>query len=106
MIIFYDINDLDFESFADYDIPYYCLLDMISVLGHLYGGIDKIFDCFKKTFLRIFLGAFRKNEIVSIHQRSLQTLTIEIYRAKSKISPEIANSLLHFTNKNCSLRNV
>ena len=54
MIIFYDINDLDFESFADYDIPYYCLLDMISVLGHLYRGIDKIFDCFKKTFLRIF----------------------------------------------------
>ena len=35
MIIFYDINDLDFESFTDYDTPYYCLLDMISVLGHL-----------------------------------------------------------------------
>ena len=35
MIIFYDINDLDFESFTDYDIPYYFLLDMISVLGHL-----------------------------------------------------------------------
>ena len=29
---FYDIDDLDFASFADGNIPYSCLSDMISVL--------------------------------------------------------------------------
>ena len=30
--LFYDIDDLDFASFADGNIPYSCLSDMISVL--------------------------------------------------------------------------
>ena len=37
--LFYDIDDLDFASFAD-------------VFGQLKGGIDKIFDWFKKKFLK------------------------------------------------------
>ena len=41
--LFYDIDDLDFASFADENTPCSCLLDMISVLGQLKGGIDKIF---------------------------------------------------------------
>ena len=49
--LFYDIDDLDFASFADDNTPYSCLSDMISVLGHLKGGIDKIFDWFKKKIL-------------------------------------------------------
>ena len=50
--LFYDIDDLDFASFADDSTPYSCLSDMISVLGQLKGGIDKIFDWFKKNFLK------------------------------------------------------
>ena len=38
----YDINDLDFASFAD-------------VFGQLKGGVDKIFDWFKKIFLKEML---------------------------------------------------
>ena len=50
-IFFYDIDDLDFGSFAGDNTPYSCLSNMISVLGQLKGGIDKIFDWFKKNFL-------------------------------------------------------
>ena len=50
--LFYNIDDLDFASFADDNTPYSCLSDMISVLGQLKGGIDKIFDWFKKNFLK------------------------------------------------------
>ena len=47
-----------------------------------------------------------KNKTVSIHQRNLQTLATEIYKAKNKISPEVVNSLFEFTNKNYNLRNA
>ena len=53
--LFYDIDDPDFASFADDNTPYSCLSDMISVLGQLKGGIDKIFDWFKKNFLKEML---------------------------------------------------
>ena len=46
---FYDIDDLDFASFANDNTPCSCLSDMISVLGQLKGGIDKISDWFKKN---------------------------------------------------------
>ena len=49
---FYDIDDLDFASFAVNNTPYYCLSDMISILGQLKGGIDKLFDWFKNIFLK------------------------------------------------------
>ena len=44
--LFYDIDDQDFASFAHDNTPYSCFSDMISVLGQLTGGIDKIFDWF------------------------------------------------------------
>ena len=47
--LFYDIEDLDFTSFADDNTPYSCVSDMISVLEQLKGGVDKIFDWFKKN---------------------------------------------------------
>ena len=49
---FYDIDNLYFASFEDDNPPYSCLSDMVSVLGQLKGGIDKIFDWFKKNVLR------------------------------------------------------
>ena len=48
----YDIDDIDFASFADDKTPYFCLSDVISVLGQLKGGIDKTFDWFKKNILK------------------------------------------------------
>ena len=54
----------------------------------------------------IFKELLEKNKTISIHQRNLQTLATEIYKAKNKISPEILNSLFEFTNKNCNLRNA
>ena len=53
--LFYDIDDLDFESFTDDNAPYSCFSEMISVLGQLKEGIDKIFDWFKKKFFRKML---------------------------------------------------
>ena len=44
--LFHDIDDLYFPSFPDDNTPYSCLSGMISVLGQLKGGIDKIFDWF------------------------------------------------------------
>ena len=52
-----------------------------------------------------FKELLEKNKTVSIRQRNLQTLANEIYNAKKKVSPEVANSLLEFTKKNCNLRN-
>ena len=54
---------------------------------------------------KVLLG---KNNTVSIHQRNLQTFATKIYKAKSKISPEILNSLslrnftVHFGNESLS----
>ena len=52
-----------------------------------------------------FKELLEKNKTVSIHQRNLQTLATEIYKAKNKISPEVVNSLFEFTSKNYNLRN-
>ena len=52
MWFFYDIDDLDFASFANDNTPYSCFPDMRYVLGQLKGGIDKLFDWFKKIFLK------------------------------------------------------
>ena len=53
--LFYDIDDLDFASFANDNTPYSCLSDMISVVGLFKGGIDKIFDWLKKKILKEML---------------------------------------------------
>ena len=50
--LFYDIDELDFATFADDNTPYYCLSDMASVLGKLKWGIDTIFFLFTKKFLK------------------------------------------------------
>ena len=47
-----------------------------------------------------FQELLEKNKTVSIHQRNLQTLATEICKAKNKISLEVVNLLLEFTNKN------
>ena len=50
--LFYNTGDIHSASFADDNTPYSCISDMISVLGQIKGGIDKIFDWFKKHFLK------------------------------------------------------
>ena len=47
-----------------------------------------------------FQELLEKNKTISIHQRNLQTLATEICKAKNKISLEVVNLLLEFTNKN------
>ena len=53
-----------------------------------------------------FKELLEENKTVSIHQRNLQTLATEIYKAKNKIFPEVVNSLFECTNKNYNLRNA
>ena len=45
-----------------------------------------------------FKELLEKNKTVSKQQRNLQTLETEIYKAKNKTSPEVANSLFEFRN--------
>lgn len=47
--IFYDIDELDFSSFADGNTPNSCLSDVTSVLGKIKGGINTTFDLFTKN---------------------------------------------------------
>ena len=50
--LFYNIDNIDFASFADVNTPYSCLSNMISdmISGQLKGAIEKIFDWFAKHF--------------------------------------------------------
>ena len=41
-----------------------------------------------------------------MHLRNLQTLATKIYKAKNKISPEVADLSFEFTNKSYNLRNA
>ena len=54
----------------------------------------------------MFKELLEKRKTISIHQRNLQTLATEIYKAKNKTSPEIVNSLSKFTNKSYTLTNT
>ena len=53
-----------------------------------------------------FKELLEESNTVSIHQRNLQILATDIYKAKNKVSPEVVNSLFEFSNKNYNLRNV
>ena len=45
-----------------------------------------------------------KNKIVSIHQKNLQVLATEIFKAKLNISPEISKELFSFNVRNYNFR--
>ena len=47
----------------------------------------------------------RKDKSVSIHQRNLQTLATEIYKARNYLGPEIMKDIFHFVQKPYNLRN-
>ena len=47
----------------------------------------------------------KKDKSVSIHQRNLQTLVIEIYKARNDLGPEIMKDIFHFVQKPYNLRN-
>ena len=46
-----------------------------------------------------------KDKSVSIHQRNLQTLVIEIYKVRNDLGPKIMKYIFHFVQKPYNLRN-
>ena len=50
-------------------------------------------------------GLLKKDKSVSVHQRNLQTLVIEIYKARNDLGPEIMKDIFHFVQKPYNLRN-
>ena len=51
-----------------------------------------------------FNELLKKFNLISIHQKNLQCLAIEIYKAKNKISPNLINDLFIFIEKTYNLR--
>ena len=47
----------------------------------------------------------KKDQSVSIHQRNLQILATEIYKAKNDLGPEIMKDIFHSVQKPYNLRN-
>ena len=47
----------------------------------------------------------KKDKSVSIHQRNLQILATEIYKAKNDLGPEIMKDIFHSVQKPYNLRN-
>ena len=47
----------------------------------------------------------KKDKSVSIHLRNLQTLVIEIYKARNGLGPEIMKCIFNFVQKPYNLRN-
>ena len=48
----------------------------------------------------------KNDKSVSIHQRNLETLVIEIYKARNDLGPKIMKDIVHFVQKPYNLRNV
>ena len=51
-----------------------------------------------------FKELLNKNKTVSIHQKNLQVLATEIFKAKLNISPEISKELFFFNVRNYNFR--
>ena len=47
----------------------------------------------------------KKDKSVSIHQRNLQILATEIYKARNDLGPEIMKDTFHYVQKQYNLRN-
>ena len=60
--------------------------------------------CKHKTNLSLD-DLLKKDKSGSIHQRNLQTLVIEIYKARNDLGPEIMKDIFHFVQKPYNLRN-
>ena len=52
-----------------------------------------------------FDDLLKKDKSVSIHQRNLQIVATEIYKARNDVVPETMKDIFHFVQKPCSLRN-
>ena len=52
-----------------------------------------------------FDDLLKKVKSVSIHQRNLQTLATEIYKARNDLGPEIMKDVFQFVQKPYNLRN-
>ena len=51
-----------------------------------------------------FLLLLKKDKSVTIHQRNLQVLVTEIFKAKNDLSPEIMKEVFELKEPCCSLR--
>ena len=71
---FYDIDDLDFASFADDNISYFCLSDMVAVFGQFTGGINKVFDWFTKSLIKGSANTCHLITIQKSHWKSRKNL--------------------------------
>ena len=52
-----------------------------------------------------FDDLLKKDKSVSIHQRNLQILVIEIYKTRNDLGPEIMKDIFHSVQKPYNLRN-
>ena len=57
-----------------------------------------------ETFLS-FDDLLKRDRSVTIHQKNLQILRTEIYKAKNDLGPKIMKDTLHFIQKPFNLRN-
>ena len=51
-----------------------------------------------------FEDLLAKDKSVSVHQKNLQLLATEIFKAKTGVSPELMNDIFHFVEKHYNLR--
>ena len=51
-VIFFEVRDLEYASFADDTTPCICLPEMIPILEKLKKGIQSMFDWFPENFLK------------------------------------------------------
>ena len=77
----------------------YCLLIWMFHSRKMEHSINRIHDS-KLTFKELL----NKNKTVSIHQKNLQVLATEIFKAKLNISPEISKELFSFNVRNYNFR--
>ena len=46
-----------------------------------------------------FQELLAKDNSVSVHQKNLQLLATEIFKSKTRMSPELTNDILHFVER-------
>ena len=88
----------------------YCLLVWMSHSRNMNNIINKIHE---KTLRLVYKDEenlssddlLKKDKSVSIHQRNLQILATEIYKAKNDLGPEIMKDIFHSVQKPYNLRN-
>jgi len=58
-----------------------------------------------KDYISSYSELLKKDGSVTIHQRNLRLLAIEIFKANNKLGPELINNIFKFVESNYNLRN-